>query len=273
MKDPHPAQFPAREVRCRRFRRPTALARSADFVRQVSLQGCTEGADGACRAGSRGAAHRRSPLGGTAGLAGPQSGGRAGALVPVAAGDVRRRHRLVFPAARGALDDRCGAAGRGGAGAPRTVGARRNGGADDGVRCWRRRWAWPRASCARRRCARPCCKSRSGPVDVYGFIELVEPRPTKGQRLTLRVTALEKHEPQEWPYRVRVRTMTRGGRARARRRRPPQGDALARRLGRRCPATTTLRARPGSRGWAPWATPPRRRSWWPARSSRRSACV
>ena len=32
--------------------------------------------------------------------------------------------------------------------------------------------------------------------------------PRKGQRLTLRVTAMEKHEPQEWPARVRVRTMT-----------------------------------------------------------------
>jgi competence protein ComEC len=54
----------------------------------------------------------------------------------------------------------------------------------------------------------PVLQKQIGPVDVYGFIELVEPRPTKGQRLTLRVTALEKHEPQEWPARVRVRTMT-----------------------------------------------------------------
>jgi competence protein ComEC len=42
-----------------------------------------------------------------------------------------------------------------------------------------------------------------GPVDVYGFIELVEPRASKGQRLTIRVTALEKHEAHEWPYRMR----------------------------------------------------------------------
>src|SRR5437762_571029 len=54
----------------------------------------------------------------------------------------------------------------------------------------------------------PVLARQVGPVDVYGFIELVEPRATKGQRLTIRVTALEKHEPHEWPYRVRVRTMT-----------------------------------------------------------------
>src|SRR5262245_55757443 len=54
----------------------------------------------------------------------------------------------------------------------------------------------------------PVLQRQVGPVDVYGFIELIEPRPTKGQRLTLRVTALEKHEAQEWPARVRVRTMT-----------------------------------------------------------------
>ena len=64
------------------------------------------------------------------------------------------------------------------------------------------------ASCAPRWCARLFCKRQIGPVDVYGFVELVEPRASKGQRLTIRVTALEKHEPHEWPYRVRVRTMT-----------------------------------------------------------------
>jgi competence protein ComEC len=53
----------------------------------------------------------------------------------------------------------------------------------------------------------PVLQRQVGPIDVYGFVELVEPRPTKGQRLTIRVTALEKHEAHEWPYRVRVRTM------------------------------------------------------------------
>ena len=46
-----------------------------------------------------------------------------------------------------------------------------------------------------------------GPIDVYGHVELVEPRAAEGQRLTIRVTAMEKHEAQAWPARVRVRTM------------------------------------------------------------------
>lgn len=49
------------------------------------------------------------------------------------------------------------------------------------------------------------------PLEVYGYVELVEPRPTQGQRLTIRVTALEKRAPHEQPYRVRVRTMTETG--------------------------------------------------------------
>jgi competence protein ComEC len=49
----------------------------------------------------------------------------------------------------------------------------------------------------------PVLKRQIGPVDVYGFVELVEPRPTRGQRLTVRVTAMEKHEAHEWPYLVR----------------------------------------------------------------------
>ena len=54
----------------------------------------------------------------------------------------------------------------------------------------------------------PVLERQIGPVDVYGFVELIEPRPSKGQRLTIRVTALEKHEAHAWPYRVRVRTMS-----------------------------------------------------------------
>jgi competence protein ComEC len=49
----------------------------------------------------------------------------------------------------------------------------------------------------------PVLERQMGPIDVYGFIELIEPRPTKGQRLTIRVTAMEKHEAHAWPYRVR----------------------------------------------------------------------
>ncbi len=54
----------------------------------------------------------------------------------------------------------------------------------------------------------PVLADQAGPIDVYGFVELVEPRPTRGQRLTIRVTALEKHEQDAWPTRVRVRTLT-----------------------------------------------------------------
>ena len=46
-----------------------------------------------------------------------------------------------------------------------------------------------------------------GPVEVRGFLELIEPRPTRGQRLTLRVTSIATLRPEAWPYRVRVRTL------------------------------------------------------------------
>jgi competence protein ComEC len=46
------------------------------------------------------------------------------------------------------------------------------------------------------------------PLDVYGHVELIEPRAGKGQRLTVRVTALERHEPHAWPARVRIVTRT-----------------------------------------------------------------
>ena len=48
--------------------------------------------------------------------------------------------------------------------------------------------------------------SQTRPIDVYGHLELIEPRPGKGQRLTVRVSALEKHEAHAWPARVRVVT-------------------------------------------------------------------
>ena len=54
----------------------------------------------------------------------------------------------------------------------------------------------------------PVLERQIGPVDVHGFVELIEPRATKGQRLTIRVTALDKHEADARPYRVRVRTVT-----------------------------------------------------------------
>jgi competence protein ComEC len=52
----------------------------------------------------------------------------------------------------------------------------------------------------------PVLQSQTRPLDVYGRIELIEPRAGKGQRLTIRVTALEKHEAHAWPVRVRVVT-------------------------------------------------------------------
>ena len=54
----------------------------------------------------------------------------------------------------------------------------------------------------------PVVQERIGPIDVFGFVELVEPRAGRGQRLTVRVTAMEKHEAGTWPERVRVRTLT-----------------------------------------------------------------
>jgi competence protein ComEC len=53
----------------------------------------------------------------------------------------------------------------------------------------------------------PVLQARVGPIDIYGHVELVEPRAAEGQRLTIRVTAMERHEAQSWPSRVRVRTM------------------------------------------------------------------
>ena len=53
----------------------------------------------------------------------------------------------------------------------------------------------------------PVLQARVGPIDVYGHVELVEPRAAEGQRLTVRVMAMEKHEAQAWPARVRVRMM------------------------------------------------------------------
>jgi competence protein ComEC len=55
--------------------------------------------------------------------------------------------------------------------------------------------------------AAPVLERRIGPVEVRGYVELVEPRATRGERLTLRVTALDRLPPAEQPYRVRVRTL------------------------------------------------------------------
>jgi competence protein ComEC len=52
----------------------------------------------------------------------------------------------------------------------------------------------------------PVIASDTRTVGITGYVELVEPRPTQGQRLTIRVTGLERNAPQPTPYRVRVRT-------------------------------------------------------------------
>jgi competence protein ComEC len=52
----------------------------------------------------------------------------------------------------------------------------------------------------------PVLQSQTRAIDVYGYLELIEPRAGKGQRLTLRVTAMEKHEADAWPARVRITT-------------------------------------------------------------------
>jgi competence protein ComEC len=57
----------------------------------------------------------------------------------------------------------------------------------------------------------PVLQAETGPVDVYGFVELIEPRAAKGQRLTIRVTAMEKHEAHAWPARVRISTREENG--------------------------------------------------------------
>jgi competence protein ComEC len=53
----------------------------------------------------------------------------------------------------------------------------------------------------------PVLQAQVGPIDIYGHLELIEPRAGKGQRLTIRVTAMEKHEAHAWPARVRVRAV------------------------------------------------------------------
>jgi competence protein ComEC len=44
-------------------------------------------------------------------------------------------------------------------------------------------------------------------VAVVGWIELVEPRPARGQRITVRVASMDKLPEERWPRRVRVRTL------------------------------------------------------------------
>ena len=59
--------------------------------------------------------------------------------------------------------------------------------------------------------AAPVLEKQIGPVEVRGFIELIEPRQGGGQRLTLRVYKLGGLGAGVRPQRVRVRTMVAGG--------------------------------------------------------------
>ena len=45
-------------------------------------------------------------------------------------------------------------------------------------------------------------------AEVAGYVEKIEPRPGRGQRLTIRVSSLGRMDKERMPYRVRVRTLT-----------------------------------------------------------------
>jgi competence protein ComEC len=54
----------------------------------------------------------------------------------------------------------------------------------------------------------PVIERRVGLAEVTGWVELVEPRAGRGQRITLRVASIKGLAPGATPYRVRVRTMS-----------------------------------------------------------------
>jgi competence protein ComEC len=53
----------------------------------------------------------------------------------------------------------------------------------------------------------PVLERQIGPVEVRGFAELIEPKATRRQRVTIRATSIASLAPEAMPYRVRVRTM------------------------------------------------------------------
>ncbi len=61
------------------------------------------------------------------------------------------------------------------------------------------------------RVAAPVIDRQIGPSAVTGWIELVEPRPGKGQRLTIHVVSIEGLTPTATPIRVRIRTLVADG--------------------------------------------------------------
>jgi competence protein ComEC len=54
--------------------------------------------------------------------------------------------------------------------------------------------------------AAPILLRQIGPVELRGWVELVEPRPSKGQRVTLQLVSMSELAPEHWPHRVRIRT-------------------------------------------------------------------
>ncbi len=54
----------------------------------------------------------------------------------------------------------------------------------------------------------PVLERQINGAEVRGFVELVEPKPTRGQRITVRVTRVGDLQPDKLPRRVRVRTLT-----------------------------------------------------------------
>jgi competence protein ComEC len=58
--------------------------------------------------------------------------------------------------------------------------------------------------------AAPVLTAQIGPVEVRGWVELLEPRPAGGHRLTLVVAGMERLQPHERPARVRIR-VSQGG--------------------------------------------------------------
>ena len=52
----------------------------------------------------------------------------------------------------------------------------------------------------------PVLTRQIGTVQVKGWVELVEPRPNRGQRVTIKVHSMERLPRDEWPWRVRVVT-------------------------------------------------------------------
>ena len=106
----------------------------------------------------------------------------------------------------------------------------------------------------------PVLTKQMNGAEVRGFVELIEARPARGQRLTLRVTALGDLPERARPTRVRVTTnrslpgLQPGAVVRLR-------ATLMPRRSRHCPAITTSGGRRGLPASAPSAMRCRRRAW------------